>query len=145
MYNRILVPTDGSEHTEQAVDHAIDLAQKYDAAIHALYVINTGALPSLEPGFREEYIAVGEEIGDDSVGAIASKGSAAGIDVTTSVIRGVPYEEILDYTDANDIDLIAMGTHGRTGLRRFLLGSVAERVIRHTPVPVLLVRIPDED
>lgn len=145
MYNRILVPTDGSEHTDQTVEHAIDLAQRYDADVYALYVINTGAMASPEPEFREEFISVGEDLGGQAVNAIAEAGAAAGVNVTTAVIRGVPYEEILDYTDENDIDLIVMGTHGRTGLRHFLLGSVAERVIRHTPVPVLLVRIPEAE
>lgn len=141
MYDRILVPTDGSENSDQAIEHAVDLAAKYDAAIHAVYVVNTGAVPSPDPGMREEFISAGEDHGADAVQAVAAAGKSAGIDVTTSVIRGVPYEAILDYTEDNDIDLIVMGTHGRTGLRHFLLGSVAERVIRHTSVPVLLVRI----
>lgn len=141
MYERILVPTDGSENSEDAVAHAVDIAGQYGAEIHALYVINTGAVASPEPAFREEFIATGREHGEHAVSAVEAAAAAADVPVATAVIQGTPYEEILDYADEHGIDLIVMGTHGRTGLRHFLLGSVAERVIRHAPVPVLLVRI----
>lgn len=140
MYRRILVPTDGSENTQPAIEQAIELASTYDASVHALYVVNTGAMPSPEPDFRERYIDEGERIGRQAVDAIADAGEAAGVDVTASVTRGTPSEEILEYAADNDIDLIVMGTHGRTGMGHFLLGSVAERVIRQSEDPVLVVR-----
>lgn len=140
MYERILVPTDGSENAGSVADQAVNLAEAFDAEIHALYVINTGALPSPEIEFREDFVSTGEEIGKEAVGAIADDARAKGVDVTTAIVRGTPYEAILDYADDHDVDLIVMGTHGRSGLSHFLLGSVAERVIRRSETPVLLVR-----
>ena len=67
-------------------------------------------------------------------------GTQAGLTVVTEVVEGVPPQEILEYSAMQGIDLIVMGTQGRTGVDRFVMGSVAERVVRHSPVPVLMVR-----
>lgn len=143
MYERVLVPTDGSENVNAAIDHAVDLAKQYGAAIDALYVVNTGAMPSPDPEFREEFVDEGERIGRDAVDAVVAAAEAAGVEATGTVVHGTPYEEIVDYaTDTGD-DVIVMGTHGRTGLGHFLLGSVAERVIQQADVPVMVVRSPD--
>lgn len=144
MYERILVPTDGSIGVERAVEHAIDLARTYDAELHALYVVNVASL-SAEVNSRavtENF----EELGERATEAVAEQAADAGIeDVTTEVVHGIPHRTILEYAGDNDVDLVVMGTHGRTGLDRYLLGSVTERVVRTSDVPVLTVRTREDD
>lgn len=139
MYDRILVPTDGNDGAESALEQAIDLARQYDAALHAIYAIDTPAFSSeLDVGVVYDAF---EELGRKAVDEIAQQANAAGIDtVETAVLTGSPHRAILSYADDHDIDLIVMGTHGRRGLDRYLLGSVTERVVRLADVPVLTVR-----
>jgi len=136
MYNKILVPTDGSEGSKIALEHAKGLAEKYSSEIHLLYVAdvrthNTGEIiPNL--------VAELEKIGEESIESM--KESLEGVEgIKDSVIKGIPHREINDYADEKDIDLIVMGTHGRTGLDRILLGSVTEKVVRTSNVPVMTV------
>jgi len=142
MYDRVLVPTDGSTASEDAIEHAIDLAKQYDATLHALYVVDAGAYSSLEVAAD----AVAEELrseGTEAVEAIAERAGDAGVTTETAVETGIVHRAIVDYIDAADIDLVIMGTHGRTGVDRFLLGSVAEKVIRTADAPVMTVRAMD--
>ena len=141
MYDRILVPTDGSEGNALTIAEAIDLAQLTGAAIHGLYVIDTRDYSTLP---ESKWIALEEElqsVGDNALRSIQEAATDAGLEVNTSVTRGIPHREILSYADETDIDLIIMGTHGRTGLNRFLIGSVTENVLRSATVPVLVIRI----
>ncbi|GAB7095591.1 universal stress protein [Halolamina litorea] len=139
MYDDILVPTDGSPAATAAIDHAISLAKTYDATVHALYVVDASAFSSIEAG-SELVIDALEEEGQHAVEEITAAAEAAGIDVVTHVVSGTAYRRILDYVDDEGIDLIVMGTHGRSGVERFLLGSVTERVVRTADVPVLTIR-----
>lgn len=140
MHERVLLPTDGSETADRAVDQAIDLANKYDAAFHALYVVDETE-PVLNVRGSDASFDRLEEEGEDVVGDATDRAQQASISsVTGSVQRGEPAETILEYVDANDIDIIVMGTHGRSGLDRHLLGSVAEKVVRHAAASVLTVR-----
>ncbi|MFB6089716.1 MAG: universal stress protein [Halobellus sp.] len=143
MYDRILVPTDGSTATEGAVDHAVELAEQYDATLYALYVVDTGAYSSLEMGSEIVAEALHEE-GETAVEEVADAARAAGVDVETAVKDGIAHRVIVDHAAENAVDLIVMGTHGRTGVGRFLLGSVAEKVVRSADVPVMTVRAPEE-
>lgn len=140
MYQRVLVPTDGSEGAESAVDHAIDIAKTYGAELHVLYAVDTASL-SVEVNTAtviENLEAEGAEI----TGEVAERAEAAGVErVQTEVIHGIPHETILDYAEDSAADLVVMGTHGRTGLDRYLLGSVTEKVVRKSDVPVLTVRL----
>ncbi|MGQ4555684.1 universal stress protein [Halobellus sp. GM3] len=144
MYDNILVPTDGSDATEGAVDHAIELAKQYDATLHALYVVDTGAYSSLEVGSDIVVEALREE-GTKAVEEVKSEAESAGIAVETAVETGIAHRAIVDYVDDEDIDLVVMGTHGRTGVGRFLLGSVTEKVVRTANAPVLTVRATPTD
>jgi nucleotide-binding universal stress UspA family protein len=144
MYERILVPTDGSPAAEAAVEQAVSLAEQYDATVHALYVVDTSAYSTLEAG-AEVIINALEEEGQAAVAEIADAGEAAGVDVETTVTAGTAYRSILEYVDEHDVDLVVMGTHGRRGLDRYLLGSVTERVVRTADVPVLTVRQRDDE
>jgi nucleotide-binding universal stress UspA family protein len=140
MFRTILFPTDGSEQTEGALETALDVASQYGATVHALYVVNTAGIATADPDSRRQIVETFENRSDDAVEAVAEAAAEAGVDCTTAVARGAPADEILDYAEDEGIDLVVMGTHGRTGLGRFLLGSVAERVARHSTMPVMLVR-----
>ena len=145
MYDEILVPTDGSEASRRATEHAVDLASNYDARVHALYVVDTSVYLTLETG-AEMVLEALEKEGESAVQAVEDAATAAGVAVVTAVTDGNAYDVIAEYVADNDVDLIVMGTHGRTGLDRYLLGSVTERVVRTSDVPVLTVRTAaDED
>lgn len=135
-YESVLLPTDGSEAAADALDAAVDLAAAYDASLHVLHVVETAG-----PGLTgETVVEEATETGEDVVSNIESLARAAGIgDVTTAVREGGPATEILAYSDDQNIGCIVMGTHGRTGLPRYLLGSTTERVLRTTHRPVLCV------
>lgn len=145
MYESILVPTDGSAGVQRAIDHALDLANLSDASLHALYVVETpgaAAIPEAQVLTMEDAL---EEAGRDAVEQIDSRAGDRKVPAVTAIRHGVPHEEILEYADAEGIDLIVMGTHGRSGLDRMLLGSVTENVIRKSDVPVLVQRIDAKD
>ncbi|KAB1188730.1 MULTISPECIES: universal stress protein [Haloferax] len=141
MYSHILFPTDGSECADAALDHALDHAQKYDATVHVLYVADVRdvahAAPAVSPTRVRDAL---HDSGQEVLERVGSRLRAAGVDVEATVTEGTPESEILEFANRDDIDLVVMGTHGRSGLDRYLIGSVAERVVRSSPVPVLTVR-----
>lgn len=141
MYSRILIPTDGSEGSDEAAKHAIDLATTYDAALHTIYVIQTDVGP--DAGMVGVFDAL-EEAGKNAIEGVIGQAEAADVEtVEGSLAEGTPHRAILDYVEEHGIDLIVMGTHGRTGIDRYLLGSVTEKVVRMADVPVLTVSIPE--
>lgn len=141
MYDHILVPTDGSDHADRAADHAVLLAEAFDATVHLLTVVDIEAAggPFSAGGVDDAYV---EQRTADDRKALTEQKAALGetVRVETKVVTGTPAEGILDYVRETEIDLVVMGTHGRSGLRRYLTGSVAERVLRLSPVPVVTVR-----
>ncbi|WP_336003033.1 universal stress protein [Halorientalis halophila] len=147
MYDTILVPTDGSDVAEAAVDTAIDLASKYDATLHALYVVdmdavNLGLGTEQVDRIRQGRFGEMEELearANEATGYVAERAAEHGLDVVEEVLPGRPHSLIGDYAEDHDIDLIVMGSHGRAGVTRALLGSVTERVLRSTHRPVLVV------
>ena len=149
MYDRILVPTDGSEQSIAAIDEGIELAELTGATIHALYVVEPiplGRFPAgAEAASAEWGDVVDEQKGEGkrAVETIAERADDAGVDVVEAIEHGKPSAEILEYVDDHDVDAIVMGTHGRTGAGRLMLGSVAEKVVRQSAVPVLTVRMTD--
>ncbi|WP_458187281.1 universal stress protein [Haladaptatus sp. NG-WS-4] len=139
MYDRILLPTDGSETSEKAARQALDIAKNYDATLHVISVVDRTVVP---PDVRADIVYDElEREADEAVRDIASKAEDDGTAVETTVLRGTPHRAILDYVDDNDVDLVVMGTHGRRGLDRYLLGSVTEKVVRLSDAPVLTVRM----
>jgi nucleotide-binding universal stress UspA family protein len=138
MYERILVPTDGSDVARTATDAAIALAERFDADLHAVHVLEPGELP---PGTRDEAASELTHRGEEATTRATEKATEAGVDATGRVLEdGRPiHRTILEYADQHDVDCIVMGTYGRTGLDRFVLGSVAERTLRESLVPVLTV------
>lgn len=147
MYERILVPTDGSKVAQAAVDQAIDLADKYGSEVHALYIADTDAIAyslgmeqvdRIRQGKFDEMTELREKA-EAATGYVTEQGEEHGIDVVEHHAGGQPHDMIADYAEDHDIDLIVMGSHGRAGVRRALLGSVTERTLRSTHVPVLVV------
>jgi len=129
MYDTILVPTDGSSVAEDAGTYAMGLAEQFDAALHVVTVLESGLIG----GDQDE--------GERAVDELAERARDRGLDVTTDrhEENGGVHEVILEAAEAYDADLIAMGMTGRSGLGRFLLGSVAEQTLQESPVPVVTV------
>jgi nucleotide-binding universal stress UspA family protein len=145
MYDDILVPTDGSEGVETTLDHALEMARNHDATVHALYVIDRRFELAADED-RTDLVDRLTEQGDAAVASIAERAAEAGVDVVTAVRKGIPYKAVLAYADETGVDVIAMGTHGRTGRDRLAhLGSVTERVVENATVPVLVVDIGDRE
>jgi nucleotide-binding universal stress UspA family protein len=136
---RILVPVDFSDAAETAVAHANEIAQTYGAEIDLLHVIEEVVYPSAYgvemPPISSD--AVGARV-EESLGTIA-RDEIGHEHVQISATIGYAPLSILDYVEENDVDLVVIATHGRTGLDRVLLGSVTERVLRQSPVPVFVV------
>jgi nucleotide-binding universal stress UspA family protein len=136
MYERIVVPTDGSEHAALAVDHAMTLAERFDAVVHGLFVVEQAGSSAHWDFAVEEQEAAGEEALDAMVGV----GDEHGVDVEPHLRRGTPSEEIVDAAADYEADLLVMGTQGRTGISRIATaGSTTERVVRLTEIPTLVV------
>lgn len=141
-YERILVPTDGSEATLEAVQEAIDLAAEHGATIHALYVVNSASFAGLPMDSSWENVsAMLSEEGSTALDDVAGMAESHGVGVVRELSDGNPAREIVRYAEDEDCDLVVMGTHGRGGIDRLLLGSVAEKVVRSSTVPVLTVRV----
>ncbi|MFD1515042.1 universal stress protein [Halomarina rubra] len=137
----VVLPDDGSEHAAVATDHALALATTYGARLHVLSVVDDGSL-----GYDVRSTLVVEELEREAtatVDATVEEAEAAGVEATGSVAEDRPHRAILDAVDAHDADLVVMGTHGRSGVSRIVLGSVAEKVVRASPVPVLTVPLED--
>ena len=137
MFDTVVIATDGSASVERAVGVALDLAGRFDATVHALFVVDEGDVEAAPSSVRDQFRAALEERGERATADVADR---AGVDVVTAVRAGRPPQVIADYAREQGADVVAMGTRGRHGENRFLVGSVAERVVRTCPVPVLTVR-----
>jgi len=141
MYDDILLPTDGSAGMEGVIEHVSDLAEQHGATLHALYVVNTASLSNLP--LEASMDAVSQGLRDEGTVAMNEVERLVSEDVDLELVTedGSPAREIVEYATRTGCDLVAMGTHGRSGVDRLLLGSVAERVLRRSPVPVLTIRV----
>jgi nucleotide-binding universal stress UspA family protein len=137
MFETVVVATDGSESVRRAVEVGLDLAARFGAGVHALYVVDEGEVASAPEPVRGEVRNAFDRAARE---ALADVERAAGHPVTTAVREGRPAAEIVAYAVEHGADAVAVGTRGRHGENRFLIGSVAERVVRTCPVPVLTVR-----
>ena len=143
-YDRILVPTDGSEGVERAIEHAVEVAASNGATLHGLYVLSTDAYAGL--AMESSWESVDRLLREDAETAVArvreiAERMDAGVPVDTAVVEGKPSREIVRYAEDEGCDLVVMGTHGRGGIDRLLLGSVAESVIRASSIPVTAVPV----
>lgn len=148
MFDRILVPTDGSDPATSAVEMALGLAETHSAVLHVLYIVDQPtSVSGMGEGFSglDDLMDALEEKGQQATKAIVERARERDIETTAAVRRGNPHDDILAYGNDQDIDVIVIGTHGRTGVKRALLGSVTEDVVRHSDIPVLTVhREPEE-
>jgi len=147
-YSRILITTDGSESAEVAIPHGTAIAQRYESDVHVLNVVDLQAAGGVfnAGGLEQEFVDRLDARGQDAVDRAADEieGSAPGRTVETAIERTTSFEGaaggVRAYVEENDIDLVVMGSHGRSNLGRQLLGSVASTVLRTVDVPVLVVK-----
>jgi len=149
MYEHIMVPLDGSPLSEVALTHAQTLAQKLGAKLLLLRVANISATimaatgPDtglVAPDLIDEVIDDQEDDGRTYLERISQQLKTAGCDVSWQLVEGSPSHAIIETARKNGCDLIAMATHGRSGLERAVMGSVADAVVRDSHLPVLLIR-----
>lgn len=141
MYGEILVPTDGSPEIEDAIAEALDLAAFTGGRIHAVSVVDTREYSTLSDAKWLTIERDRTERGESAIADVRKRADERDVPVETELLRGIPHEEILDYADENDIEVVVMGTHGRSGVEHFLNGSVTEKVIRNSTLPILVVRV----
>ncbi|VVB94414.1 Universal stress protein [uncultured archaeon] len=145
LYRKILIATDGSEYTKKAVDYGIDIADNTGAKLHVIYVVDTTSYGSIPLSALMEYAySILRQEGDMAIKYVTDRAEAAGLEAEGIIAEGHPADEIIKYAEKNSIDLIVMGTLGKSGLDRFLLGSVADKVIRNSRIPVIAVPVKDK-
>jgi nucleotide-binding universal stress UspA family protein len=143
-YKKILVPSDFSEHAERALSTAIDLSSRYDAALTLVHVFDRVVYPMLGSGAVALNLQIAQL--EDELKASLEKQRQSAIErgaksVDARMLHGDPATAIVERARSGSFDLIVMGTHGRRGVTHFLIGSVAERVVRTAPCGVLTVRM----
>lgn len=143
IYRKIMVATDGSELVKKAVDTAVEVAKLSEAKLYAVYVVTSGGVSithlrdaGWEKAMKEHLTTEGKE----ATAYVETAGKAADVEVESVILEGSPAHEIVDFAEKNDIDLIVIGTLGKTGIQKFLLGSVAQNVTRHSRKAVLVVK-----
>ncbi|MDD2410780.1 MAG: universal stress protein [Candidatus Methanomethylophilaceae archaeon] len=144
VFDKILVPTDGSEYTKAAVRRAMDLAKLSSGKITALYVMDQTIFTNvpMDTAVMNVYRTLEKE-GKNALQFVEELGREAGVSVEIKLAEGIPIKVILELS--KEYDVIVMGTLGRTGMSKLLMGSVAERVVRASRCPVMVVRSPEAD
>lgn len=142
LYKNIVIATDGSENSRKATFCGIKIAKLSGATVYAVHVIDTPSIVSEvwtagKDLIHEMMVRDGKKILSETKKIIED----SGVEVKDVLLNGHPGEEIIKFAEDNNMDLIVMGTLGATGLEKFLMGSVAEKVVRHSKVPVMVVRI----
>ncbi|HUP07450.1 MAG TPA: universal stress protein [Caldimonas sp.] len=144
MFKRILVPTDGSEISQQSVQTAVALAKSVNAELHTVCVKEPfpyGAISEMQPTPPQEFFDAQERMATRHVAAVAESCRQAGVPCTALTVEGLhPWEEIIAHAERTGCDLIVMASHGRRGVSALLLGSETQKVLTHTRIPVLIVR-----
>ena len=144
MYQRILVPTDGSDITAKAVSTAIALAKLSGAAIVTLSVKEPfpySAISEMQPVPPQEFYDAQERIAASRVKTVLDAAAAAGVSCDGTTVEALhPWEAILDMAKRKSCDLVVMASHGRRGMAALLIGSETSRVLTHSPLPVLVVK-----
>lgn len=136
--NRILAPTDFSQFSAEAMKYACAFVERFGSDLHVVHVSTIDT--EFGPQYLPDYIEQLQQEEDKALAAVPDVGWAEGQSVVRTRVSGTPFLEIIRYAKQNDIDMIVMGTHGLSGLAQMLMGSVAEKVVRKSPCPVLTVR-----
>ena len=142
-FKKILVPTDGSEFTKYAVDKAIELAKLSEGTVTALFVLDKSIYVSspMDTAVISVYDTLEKE-GLHATDYVLKKAAEAGVEAEEKLIEGVPSKIILQEADEGKYDIIVMGTLGRTGISKLLMGSVAEKIVQNAKCPVLVAKSP---
>ncbi len=145
MIKKIMIATDGSDTSKKAAMIGIDIAYRANGSITALYVMEILRLAHLPgyatmPGLKEKILELMQEEGQQATKFVEDQAQEMLVSCEKIVAQGSPSEEILKISQSRGIDLIIMGSLGRTGMEKILLGSVAEKVVLQSPIPVLLVK-----
>jgi nucleotide-binding universal stress UspA family protein len=145
--NRILVPVDFSPQSDAALEYAIDLARRLDGRIVLAHVFSVPAFafPDASIPMPAQTVVEVQNASRTQLAKLEERVRQAGVGVSSCLLEGAPFVEIVRAARGEQADLIVMGTHGRSGLRHALLGSVAEKVVRKAPCPVLVVRPPGHE
>jgi nucleotide-binding universal stress UspA family protein len=145
--DRILVPVDFSDNSKKALQYAIPFAEQFKASITVLYVVEPAVFPS-DFGFGQmSFPDVEREMVDKAETELRKivDELRTSVAIVPVVLSGIPFVEVTGYADENDIGLIILATHGRTGVEHILFGSTAEKIIRKSPCPVLVVRAEEHE
>ncbi len=147
-FKKIMIATDGSDCSRLAADKGIELARLSDGMVYAVFVVSTASLSmdgdyfssmGVNPYWELIYDSLKNQ-GQKALDYVKDLGKMKGINVESVLLEGNPADELIQYAEENKMDIIVMGTLGRTGLDRLLLGSVAGNLVRHSKVPVMVVR-----
>jgi nucleotide-binding universal stress UspA family protein len=144
MFKRIMIATDGSETSERAAKVGVGLASLSGGEVTAVYVVDVIRLARLPgyaafPGIKDSILELMLKDGEKATGSVEEIAMQSGVSCSKAIIKGNPSEDILRFSLESGMDLLVMGRVGRSGLNRFLVGSIAEKVVRHSKVPVLMV------
>ncbi len=139
-YEKIMIATDGSKQVEKAIEAGIELAKLTGAKLYAVYVIAPASYSPRDFGWEKSLRELLEAEGKKAISYVEETGKASGIKVEPVTLQGHPADKILEFAEQKGMDLIVMGTLGRTGIDRFMLGSIAENVIRHSKIPVMVIK-----
>jgi nucleotide-binding universal stress UspA family protein len=146
MFKKILCPVDFSEFTDEILGYAVNIAKRFDSELHLIHVIpNLNYFTPYESFLTPENLVAIERNIEGEVGKDFDKiTKKLDLPFKRVIKTGVTFVEIIDYIKDQEIDLVVMGTHGRSGIEHILIGSVAEKVVRKSPCPVLTVRPKDK-
>ncbi|MBN2332589.1 MAG: universal stress protein [Deltaproteobacteria bacterium] len=144
LIKKVLTLTDGSELSRSALRYAVEICRQFDATLYLLTVVDK--VPSyIDAEISHEIYEKMEDVLRSEVANCSGYCETSGLGCKAEVRHGIPYEEIISYAEEIDADLIVLATHGHSGIAHVLLGSVAEKVVRHAPCPVLTVRPKGKD
>lgn len=148
LYKNILLPTDFSKGSEEAYEHAKDIAKLMGAKVHLLHVIQPVVYPTGIELAHESLINLEsdlEKIGEENLNKVSERLKTVGVESKNTILMGKPSEQIMEYVNKYNIDLVVIATHGSSGIEHFLFGSTTEKVIRKVQCPVLVVHFKDQN
>lgn len=141
MYKTILITLDQSQLAEQALPHALAIAKAFSSSIELLTVVPIFPAATQDQAWSSAQVGIFADEAAEYLGGVASRFASSGIKAKVNVAQGDIAGTILTFCDESECDLIVMSTHGRSGLGRWVYGSITDRILRHSEVPVLLVRV----
>lgn len=149
VFRKIMIATDGSECSKKVVDKGVEFARLSGGTVYAVYVVSTAYITAIDGSYSSSidmfpYLEAMHEAlkkqGQQAVDYVKELGEKKSVNVESVILEGNPSEELIQYAEKENMDIVIMGTVGRTGLDRMILGSVAGNVVRHSKVPVMVVR-----